>query len=203
MALLLDQRGAEVKITEEVVKAAARNESTGYEVMELLHRTTGIKVTAGVIEAVATSGQEQVLRFLDQHSSIGSDKESWFKITRLYNAAKTGDSADVRQLVGNGTPPDKQNIHGITPLWIASSRGHEVVVQVLLATHAIAVNVRSVSGRTPLFWAAADGHSEVVKMLLDHGAEQTYTDKDGISPLSLARLHRRVDVIDILTRYNA
>ncbi|KAK3346892.1 heterokaryon incompatibility protein-domain-containing protein [Lasiosphaeria hispida] len=202
MTLLLDRRGTEVKITEEVVKAAAGNESVGYEVIKLLHRTIGIKVTAGMIEAAATSGQEQVLCFLDQHSSIGSDKESWLKISRLYNAAKTGDAAAVRQLVGNGTPPDKQNIHGVTPLGIASSRGHEAVAQILLATHAVAVNVRSVSGQTPLFWAAAGGHSEVVRMLLDQGAEQTYTDKGGGSPLSLARLNRQADVIDILTKYN-
>ncbi|RYP74314.1 hypothetical protein DL770_007624 [Monosporascus sp. CRB-9-2] len=203
MALLLDQRGTEVKITEEVLKAAAANEFAGCEVIKFLHRTVGIKVAAGVIEAAATSGQEQVLRFLDQCNSIGSDKEGWLKISRLYNAAKNGDAAAVRKLVDDGTPPDKQNIRRETPLWIASSYGHKAVVQVLLATDAVDVNVRSMAGQTPLFRAAANGHSEVVKLLLDHGAEQSYTDKDGKSPLSAAQLSHRANVIDILTKHYA
>ncbi|KAK4119886.1 ankyrin, partial [Parathielavia appendiculata] len=114
-------------------------------------------------------------------------------------AAKTGEAAAVRQLVDNGTPVDLRNIRGVTPLWIASSHGHEAVVHVLLATDAVDVNVRSVSGRAPLFWAAANGHSEVVKLLLDHGAEQSYTDKEGRSPVSIAQLHCQANVIRILT----
>lgn len=140
-----------------------------------------------MIEAAATCGQEQVLRFLYERSSIGGDKESWLRIARLYNAAKTGDPTAVRQLVDSGTPVDLRNIRGVTPLGVAASYGHEAVVHVLLATDAVDVNVRSVSGRTPLFWATANGHSEVVKLLLDHGAEQNYTDKEGRSLVSIAQ----------------
>ncbi|OCK86545.1 ankyrin, partial [Cenococcum geophilum 1.58] len=202
MALLLDQCGTEVKITEEVVKEAASNESGSCEVIQYLHQTISIKVTVGVIEAAATSGQEQVLCLLDQWDSIGSDKESWLKISCLYNVAKNGDAATVRKLVDDGIPPDKQNIRRVTPLWTASSGGHKAVVQVLLATDAVDVNVRSVSGRTPLFWAAAKGHSEVVHLLLDHSAEQNYMDKDGRSPLSVAQLYHQANAIDILTKHD-
>lgn len=125
------------------------------------------------------------------------------KISRLYNAAKNGDAAAVRKLVEDGTPPDKQNIRGVTPLWTACSRGHKAVVQVLLATDAVRVDVRTVSGQTPLFGAAANGHSEVVKLLLDHGAEQNCIDKDGRSPLSVAQLYRQANVIDLLTVHDA
>ncbi|WAO92355.1 HET domain-containing protein [Fusarium falciforme] len=203
MALLLKQRGPEVKITEEVLKEAASNEHSGYRVIKFLHQTIGIKFTAGLIEAAATSGQEEVLWFLDQCETIGSGEESWLKISRLYNAAKNGDAAAVRKLIHDGTPPDKQNIRGVTPLWTASSHGHKAVVQVLLATNAVGVNVRTVAGQTPLFRAAANGHSEVVKLLLDHGAERNYTDKDGRSPLSVAQLYHQPNVIDILTTHDA
>ncbi|RYP05878.1 hypothetical protein DL765_009688 [Monosporascus sp. GIB2] len=148
------ERGDEAKITEEVLKKAASNEFSGYEVIKLLHQTIGIKVAAGVIEAAATSGQEQVLCLLDQCNSIGSDKKSWPKISRLYNAAKNRNAAAVRRLMDDGTPPDKQDIRRVTPLWTASLHGHRVVVQVLLATDAVDGNVRSVSGQTPLFQAA-------------------------------------------------
>jgi hypothetical protein len=201
MELLLHQRSDEVKITEEVLKEAASNESASYEMVQLLYQTVSINVTVGVIEAAATSGQEQVLGLLDQWDSIGSDKERWLNISRLYNAAKNGDAGTVRQLVADGIPPDKQSIHGATPLWMASASGHKEVVEVLLATSAVEVNVRSISGRTPLFWAAAKGYSEVVRLLLDHGAELNYTDKDGKSPLSIAQFYGEATVIAMLTRH--
>ena len=202
MALLLDQRSDEVKVTEEVLKEAASNELISCKVVQFLHQTVGIKVTARVIEAAATSGQEQVLGLLDQWDSI-SGKERWLNISRLYNAAKNGDAATVRQLIDDGIPPDKRNIRGVTPLWRASQFGHKKVVEVLLATSAVDVNVRSIAGRTPLFWAAANGHSEVVRLLLDYGAEQNYTDKDGRSPLSVAQLYRQATVIAMLIRHKA
>ena len=56
MALLLDQRGSEVKITKEVLKEAVSNEYASNELIQLLHQAVGIKVTITIIEAAATSG---------------------------------------------------------------------------------------------------------------------------------------------------
>jgi hypothetical protein len=55
MALLLDFREGEVRITEEVVKAAARNESGGKAVMALLldRRGAEVKITEEVVKAAA------------------------------------------------------------------------------------------------------------------------------------------------------
>ncbi|KAL2156615.1 hypothetical protein VTH82DRAFT_1360 [Thermothelomyces myriococcoides] len=158
MGLLLSHFGAEVRITEGVVKEAASNESTGHKTIELLHSVTNINATTDVIKAAATSGQEEVLRFFDQRSLMGSNnKESWFQIARFYNAAKTGDVATVRQLLKNSVPPDLQNIRGETPLWVASSQGQKAVVKLLLETAAVDINRRNEAGQTPLFWAAASG----------------------------------------------
>ncbi|RYO78032.1 hypothetical protein DL764_010156 [Monosporascus ibericus] len=57
MALLLDQRSAEVKITEEVVKAAARNADSGKDVMALLFDQRGDStiVTPRLVETLAES----------------------------------------------------------------------------------------------------------------------------------------------------
>jgi len=200
IALLLNRRGDEVKVTEEVLIEAVSNEHQSYGAVQLLfHQTVEIKVTVRVIEAAATSGQERVLGILVQWDSISSDKERWLDISRLYLAAKNGDAATVHQLVANGIPPDKRNIRGVTPLWRASESGHKEVVEVLLATLAVNVNVLSTAGQTPLFWAAAHGYSEVVRLLLDHGAELDYTDKDGRSPLSVAQVNRQATVIAMLT----
>ena len=55
MALLLEQRGDEVKITEEVVKAAAGNRTSGNRVMELLlkQRVDGFEITQGLVAEMA------------------------------------------------------------------------------------------------------------------------------------------------------
>ncbi|KAF2832372.1 hypothetical protein CC86DRAFT_280226, partial [Ophiobolus disseminans] len=68
---------------------------------------------------------------------------------------------------------------------------------------AVDVNVRSSSGSTPIFWASALGDAEIVQMLLGHGAEQHYTDKDGRSPLSVARSYGQSKVMDILLQDSA
>jgi ankyrin repeat protein len=156
-----------------------------------------------VIEAAATKGQEKVLGLLDQWDSIGSNKERWLNISRLYNAAQNGDAATVRQLVADGIPPDKRNISGETPLWKASQFGRKEVVDILLATNAVDVNVQSTAGQTPLFWAAANGYSKVVRLLLDQGAEPNYTDKDGRSPLSIAQFYNHTTIIAMLTRHES
>ena len=57
MALLLDQRGDEVKITEEVVKAAAKNEDSGKEVIALLLNQRGDDSRVDVIHDGRHSGK--------------------------------------------------------------------------------------------------------------------------------------------------
>ncbi|RYP34898.1 hypothetical protein DL768_011032 [Monosporascus sp. mg162] len=74
MALLLDQRGAEVKITEDVVKAAAGNGNNGKEMMALLldQRGAEVKVTEEVVKAAAgnwSSGEKVMALLLDQRGT--------------------------------------------------------------------------------------------------------------------------------------
>src|SRR4029077_2338057 len=71
MTLLLDRRGDQITITEEVVIAAARNDQNGTELMALLldRRGDQITVTEEVVTAAAenwTSGKEVMALLLDQ-----------------------------------------------------------------------------------------------------------------------------------------
>jgi len=72
-----------------------------------------IKLLIAIIEAAATSGQERLLNLFDRWDSIGNCKDRWLGISHLYNAAESGDATTVRQLVYDGIPPDKPNIHGV------------------------------------------------------------------------------------------
>ena len=73
MALLLERRADEVKITDEVVKEAAGNESSGKEVMALLleRRADEVKITDEVVKAAAgnvSSGKEIMALLLNRRA---------------------------------------------------------------------------------------------------------------------------------------
>lgn len=56
---------------------------------------------------------------------------------------------------------------------------------------------------TPLHWAVKCGHEIIVKMLLDYGAEGALPNRNGISPMCLAIIHDRVEIIDLFLQTNA
>jgi ankyrin repeat protein len=200
MAVLLDRRGDDVKITDKVVKAVAGNEESGEEIMTLLldRRGDNVKITDDIVTAAATSGQERVLRLIDTRLKILSFKEKWFSIARFYNAAQDGDEEMIRGLLVLGIEPDLKNPRNVSPLWRAACCGHFAVVKLLLDTQAVDINVRSIAGRSPLFWAAAKGHEDIVRLLLERHANPNFVDKDGQTPLSMAKQNGHDKVIDLL-----
>ncbi|KAI2482638.1 Arp Ankyrin repeat protein [Pyrenophora tritici-repentis] len=201
ITLLLDERGDEVQITQEVVVAAAGNEDGG-GVVKYLHQIAAIDITDAVIQSAATSGQENTLRLFDHWAKTSIVKKTWFDIAGLCAAAKKGDGEAVLKFTQQGVPPDERDTRRVTPLWHAAARGHTGTVRALLETNAVNVNAASVSKRTPLFWPAAYGYVEVVKLLLDYGAQQSDEDKDGWSPLTIARIYGQTKVVEILETKN-
>ena len=73
------------------------------------------------------------------------------------------------------------------PLCWAVGKGHEAIVQLLLATDQVDVEAKSSSGQTPLSLAAERGHEVIVQLLLATGqVDVEAKDKRGWTPLSLA-----------------
>lgn len=88
---------------------------------------------------------------------------------QLWEAARTGDAAAVRELIAKGADVNAKFRYGQTPLFKAAERGHTEVVKLLLEKGAD-VNVRDTFYQaTALTWAADKGHIEIVKALLDKG----------------------------------
>ena len=67
--LLLEHRGADVVITEEVVKAAAGNEESGEEVMQLLlqYSSADVVITEEAVEIIALLFSQEVMLILLEH----------------------------------------------------------------------------------------------------------------------------------------
>ncbi|KAL7936154.1 ankyrin repeat-containing domain protein [Trichoderma chlorosporum] len=82
----------------------------------------------------------------------------------------------------------------------AAERGDEKMVQILMATGKIDINVRDRGYQeTPLIWAARKGHEAVVKLLLNAGADVNVSEKNsGETALTLAIEGGNVSIIQAL-----
>ena len=67
----------------------------------------------------------------------------------------------VQALVNNGAAVDARNVHGRTPLHIASMRGHHRLIK-LLAPSPESVHFKDNDGCTPLYYACKNSHHECV-----------------------------------------
>ncbi|KAH8724028.1 ankyrin repeat-containing domain protein, partial [Phaeosphaeriaceae sp. PMI808] len=101
-------------------------------------------------------------------------------------------------LLSQGVNPDTRDTRNSTPLWWAARGGHEAIVRCLLDTSIVDIDARDDVGRTPLFWAAANGYERVVKLLLVKGAIPYVADKDGHTPLSIAKKNGEYAVVTLM-----
>ena len=115
----------------------------------------------------------------------------------LLSAAEAGDAGAAALLLYVLDCPDGLDVNhrdrfGRTPLFLASSMGHELVVKALLNHADIDVNAESSDGSTPLVAAASNDNVKVVEMILEADAgmdgqkEMGLRSRDSASRLSLA-----------------
>ncbi|EEA22155.1 Pfs, NACHT, and Ankyrin domain protein [Talaromyces marneffei ATCC 18224] len=189
-----------IQITEDVVKAAAGNEESGKDIMILLlgRRGDQIQITTDVLSSAASCGNETILHLLAQNGK--QIPIHLLQLARLYNAAKSGNFAKLKQLLSDGTPADTQNIRGVTPLGIASHRGHYRTVEALLQTNQVDVDAKSTTGESPIFLAAACGYASIVWLLLEAHANPNAADINGDTPYDMAWRYRHFDIAKILGR---
>jgi ankyrin repeat protein len=112
----------------------------------------------------------------------------------IHDAAKNGDTAQVKALLGAGTQVDEKDALDKTVLNWASENSHTEVVQILAANGAD-VNTGDFMGQTALSWATTLGNDEIVEILITAGADVNQQDSMGTRPLdhSVRKGHKRVD----------
>jgi ankyrin len=123
------------------------------------------------------------------------------RTTPMLGAFKFGDVDVANTLIDLGAPVDFADGNGITMLGRTVLNNEVEMARTLIARGAN-VNVVDKLGMTPLLWAAnVDfGDAAMVELLLKSGAKTDARNKDGLTPLELARKYRHVTLIPVLEK---
>lgn len=105
--------------------------------------------------------------------------------SQMVDAAETGDTLALKNLISAGANPNEIGEFGATPLMRASYHNNVNMVKMLVSAQAN-VDISDMAGATALSIAAREGHNEIVAELLKSGADFDATDKEGFTPLMRA-----------------
>ena len=111
----------------------------------------------------------------------------------LFACAMNGHTETLGLLLQYNASVSQSNKYGISPLLVCARKGHTECLEFLLKSNA---NVSQCcdNGFTPLHEAIREGHTECVKLLLEHNADVMKTNKGFVTPLDLAKIHRKAMV---------
>ncbi|XP_078732548.1 uncharacterized protein LOC144947220 isoform X4 [Lampetra fluviatilis] len=121
---------------------------------------------------------------------------------KLHKAAASGDLEKLKRLLKKGdvNQLDKQNR---TPLHLACANGHSDVVFFLLQNNFVKLNLCDNDNRSPLMKAVQCQQEACVKALLEHKADPTLVDSNGLTALHQAALIPSCPIAQLLLRHNA
>jgi uncharacterized membrane protein YvbJ len=121
-------------------------------------------------------------------------KTSTESINALTEAVTLGDIDEVRRLFEAGADANVMIGNQVTPLFLASLKGHKEIVKLLLDAGA-EVNKKVKDDFTGLHVASLNDHGEVVKLLLEAGANVNARTKSMYDKASLRPAMNRVATI--------
>ncbi|XP_061428649.1 ankyrin repeat domain-containing protein 7 [Lethenteron reissneri] len=121
---------------------------------------------------------------------------------KLHKAAASGELEKLKRLLKKGdvNQLDKQNR---TPLHLACANGHSDVVFFLLQNNFVKLNLCDNDNRSPLMKAVQCQQEACVKALLEHKADPTLVDSNGLTALHQAALIPSCPIAQLLLRHNA
>ena len=94
--------------------------------------------------------------------------------------------------------PDLQRDDGITPLYIASYKGNNKIISLLLAEANADPNISQNNSATPLFIASENGHTDAITLLLKANADPNIRRDIGATPLYIASEKGHANAIALL-----
>ena len=149
------------------------------------------------IEACAHTGNRPIVRF---HLERGAPLS-------LPTAVALGDHATIRFLLERDPLlVHERGAHDFPVLWYAALGGGDVDTAALLHGYGVSADQESL-GVTALHWCVRLDHRELAAWLLEHGADAEALgfkwDRDGQTPLQLARALERRELAAMLTQAGA
>lgn len=147
----------------------------------------------------------EVVRLLLQHGGDVGLETKQTRETAFHYCAVAGNNDIMCEMIEHMSSTDmqkamnKQSSVGWTPLLIACHRGHEQLVNTLLANHA-RVDVFDTEGRSALHLAAERGYLEVCDALLTNKAFINSKSRNGRTALHLAAMNGYAHLVKFLIR---
>jgi ankyrin repeat protein len=125
---------------------------------------------------------------------------SFLAAPSIFDAVRTGDTAEVRRLAGAPANVNARDEFGASPLMYAAAYGSVDQMRLLLKAGAD-VNATTAEGSAALMWATGDAAK--VRLLLAGGANPRATTRSGATALLAAAVRENVEVIRILREAGA
>ena len=131
--------------------------------------------------------------------------------TPLHAAAWYGATHIAKLLIMNGAEINaKTTNHQKTPLFLASHKGHQEIVEILINMRAnqtpllaAEINAKTIALESPLHAASCKGHQEIVKILLENGAEHNIKDTQKNEPIHYASDKGHIQCLETLIQNGA
>jgi hypothetical protein len=118
----------------------------------------------------------------------------------FFRAVKTDNAATVKALLASGFDPNALSEGGQTPLYLAIRDESPKVVEALLASPAVKIELANPAGETALMMAAMRGRLDWTRQLVAMGASVR---RDGWTPLHYAASGPNVEVVRFLLEQGA
>lgn len=106
-------------------------------------------------------------------------------ITSIVKAASKGNIEIVKEILNNNKDKVDEVENGASCLQVASHRGHEKMVKLLLERGGN-INIADKDGNTPLHFAVQGKKTAVIKLLLEHNANVSLLNSSGQTAIHLA-----------------
>ncbi|MCU4120058.1 ankyrin repeat domain-containing protein [Variovorax sp. N23] len=113
----------------------------------------------------------------------------------FFRAVRSDNASGVESLLRRGFDPNTRDEHGMTGLLLAIREPSPRVIQVLLASPQIKVELRNGNDESPLMLAAIKGQMDLVKQLIARDAD---INKPGWTALHYAASSGQVEIMKLL-----
>jgi len=124
--------------------------------------------------------------------------------TPLFLASKAGNIECARLLLKAGANVTRRTKSGgFTALWMAAAKGRAACLEELIKQRNAPVDQVAKDGRTPLYAACEGGDTACVRLLLDVKADMERRRHDRSTPLIVAAVFGRADVVEMLIEAGA